>query len=555
MTLVFSSLNKLYLKDTIVNPKLISFWKKKFELVFKGEKQIFIHESVVNKKIVYREVFIHPIYFENKIIEASAIALDITERINNEHKIREQSAKLSAIFESGSQAMWTINKNREITSFNKNYENAVKELHDKKPILGKSLYSKEVGIKHSLDVYAQLWDKQYAVAFSGKSTEFVTERINKNNTLVIRQIYLQPIFNQQGQVEEVSGIGHDITEKKSSEQKLLNQAAELSSIFDSSNHYIWTINNQQQLTSFNKNYFELVSSIYNTQPYVGFKLDRGVLDHDKEYGEVLEYNYKKAFSGKSTSFDIEVLDKNYNKIYLEVFLNPVYNKDKVEEVSGIAHNVTEKIQSHLRVEQSLKEKDVLLKEVHHRVKNNMQIISSILNLQSSYVTDAYTLALLKESQNRIKTMAYIHESLYQNKSFTSVNFSEYIQTLSKNIIQSYVISADKIELLLTFDKISLNLDVSIPAGLIVNELITNAIKHAFPGTRKGYICLNLRIEINTVYLEVKDNGVGIPDGFDYTNTNTLGLQLVNTLIDQLDGQIIFNSKKDKGTEVLIKFKM
>ena len=204
---------------------------------------------------------------------------------------------------------------------------------------------------------------------------------------------------------------------------------------------------------------------------------------------------------------------------------------------------------------SLHEKEVLLKEIHHRVKNNMQIISSILNLQSSYVTDNYTLALLKESQNRIKTMAYIHESLYQNKSFTSVNFSEYIQTLSKNIIQSYVLSSEKVELILNLEKINLNLDVSIPAGLIINELITNAIKHAFPDAKKGKVCLNLKSENNNICLEVTDNGVGIPPGVDYNNTNTLGLQLVNTLIDQLDGEIKFKSEKDKGTEVLIKFKM
>ena len=152
-------------------------------------------------------------------------------------------------------------------------------------------------------------------------------------------------------------------------------------------------------------------------------------------------------------------------------------------------------------------------------------------------------------------MAYIHESLYQNKSFTSVNFSEYIQTLSRNIIQSYVISSEKIDLILNLEKISLNLDLSIPAGLIINELITNAIKHAFPNAMKGKILLDLKSENNMVYIQVKDNGVGIPPEMDYNNTNTLGLQLVNTLIDQIGGEIKFNSKKGIGTEVLIKFKM
>jgi PAS domain S-box-containing protein len=356
-------------------------------------------------------------------------------------------------------------------------------------------------------------------------------------------------------VIEASCIAHDITDAKIYEQKLFNQAAKLNSIFDSSHHYIWTIDRNEKLTSFNKNYFDLISNLYNTQPYVGLVLNRGVLSNNKEYNELLKYNYQKAFDGYSANFEIETVDKGYNKIYLDIYLNPIMENNVVIEVSGIAHDVTEKKNAQQRMEQSLKEKEVLLKEVHHRVKNNMQVISSILNLQSSYVSDDYALSLLKESQNRIKTMAYIHESLYQNKSFTSVNFSDYIATLSNNIIQSYSVSEEKVKLVLNLEKINLNLDNSIPTGLIVNELITNAIKHAFPSGTKGFINVNLKSENNTVYLEVKDNGVGFDSNVDFRNTNSLGLQLVSTLIDQIEGDLKFKSEKDKGTEVLITFKM
>lgn len=158
---------------------------------------------------------------------------------------------------------------------------------------------------------------------------------------------------------------------------------------------------------------------------------------------MLKFHYDKAFRGLATSFEIETRDKDYKNVYLEIFLNPIYENNNVVEVSGIAHNITEKKHVQQRMELSLKEKEVLLREVHHRVKNNMQVISSILNLQSSYVSDDYALTLLKESQNRIKTMAYIHESLYQNKSFTSVNFSDYVYTLVNNIVQSYSYSEEK----------------------------------------------------------------------------------------------------------------
>lgn len=185
----------------------------------------------------------------------------------------------------------------------------------------------------------------------------------------------------------------------------------------------------------------------------------------------------------------------------------------------------------------------------------MQVVSSILNLQSSYVSDEYALALLKESQNRIKTMAIIHESLYQNKSFSSVNFSDYVRTLISNIIHSYSSSKEKVKVELNIADVILPLDSSIPAGLILNELVTNAIKHAFPGTRHGVITVDLKCEENLVFLELKDNGVGFKDNVSFQNSHSLGLQLVNTLIEQIDGKYEFKSEKDIGTEIKVIFKM
>ncbi len=534
----------------------VDYWHHKYDKVFKGERLEFEREDKdKDGNTVYRKIFINPIFDKsNNVIEVSCIAHDITEAKVYEQKLKTQSAKLNAIFESGSHIVWTINRSREITSCNKNYEEAISKLHGAKPIVGKTLYSKEVGIKRQLDEYTEVWDRQYEIAFSGRSTEFITER-NPGNVKIIRQIYLQPIFNQEGNVEEVSGIAHDITDKKTSEQKLYNQAAKLNSIFDSSHHYIWTVDHDQKLTSFNKNYFDLIANLYNTQPYIGLVLNRGILSNNKEYNEFLKRNYEKAFKGQPANFEIETLDKNFNKIYLDIFLNPITENNRTIEVSGIAHDVTDKKLAQQRMEQSLKEKEILLKEVHHRVKNNMQVISSILNLQSSYVSDEYTLALLKESQNRIKTMAYIHESLYQNKSFTSVNFSDYIATLSSNVIQSYAVSEEKVKLILNLEKINLSLDNSIPAGLILNELITNAIKHAFVNTKKGLITINLKSENNTVYLEVKDNGAGFDPGIDFRNTNSLGLQLVNTLADQIGAELAFKSSPNTGSQIVITFKM
>ena len=267
----------------------------------------------------------------------------------------------------------------------------------------------------------------------------------------------------------------------------------------------------------------------------------------------MESNYSKAFEGEKINFELELIGMNGEKIFLDVFLNPVMEKNKIIEVSGIAHDITATKLNEDRIKQSLKEKEVLLKEVHHRVKNNMQIISSILNLQSSYTTDSNILNLLRESQNRIKTMAYIHESLYQNKTFSSINFNEYLTQLISNIIHSYSVSPDKMQLQVDCEKTILNLDVSIPLGLIINELITNSIKHAFPDSSKGIISINLRTQNKLVFLTVEDSGVGIGPNISTEKSGTLGLQLVYTLIDQIDGKINFERVEPQGTRVNISF--
>jgi PAS domain S-box-containing protein len=474
---------------------------------------------------------------------------EIMERQEVEKNLIEKTAHLSSILENSTHLIWTVNNKLQVTSFNQNFYNVVKLQHGITIRPGTKIDEHLVRLRNE---YVNFWYPRYAEVFKGKKLEFEKEDVTERK--VYRKVFINPIANEKGEITEISCIAHDITDSKIYEQKLLNQTGKLSAIFDSSHHYIWTINREEKLTSFNKNYFDLITALYDTRPYIGLVLDRGVLANDRQYTELLKTHYDKAFQGIATNFEIETTDKDYKNIYLEIFLNPIFENQKVVEVSGIAHNITEKKHVQQRMELSLKEKEVLLKEVHHRVKNNMQVISSILNLQSSYVSDEYALTLLKESQNRIKTMAYIHESLYQNKSFTSVNFSEYVHTLVNNIVQSYSASSEKIKLILNVGKVTLSLDSSIPAGLIINELITNSIKHAFPGARQGVITFNLSCDNNLVHLELKDNGVGFAEGVDFENSHSLGLQLVNTLIEQIDGKFKFQSQKNEGTEVLVTFK-
>ncbi|MCA6442580.1 MAG: PAS domain S-box protein [Bacteroidetes bacterium] len=540
--------------DTKIRKEYIDFWSTIYNKSFKGEKQVFFRGEITSKKNdVYYKVFVNPIFNEqNKVVKLSCIADDVTQEKIYEQKLINQTAKLSAVIESGNQLVWTVNRNLELTSYNKNYYSFVKDNLKEGTTLNRKVNVLSTVKSDELKVF---WKNKYLNVLNGNQQIF-THKSFVNGKSIYREIFLHPVYFE-NEIIEVSAIAHDITERIANEQKILNQAAKLNSIIDSSHHYIWTIDRNQTLTSFNKNYFQLIESIYQTKPYIGLKLNLGILRADKDYNDTLIAQYQKAFSGQSAHFELETQDVNHNTVHLEVFLNPIIGKEssEINEVSGIAHDITEKKISQQKIEQSLKEKEVLLKEVHHRVKNNMQVVSSILNLQSSYLSDPYALSVLKESQNRIKTMSYIHESLYQNKTFTSVNFSEYLNTLTNNIIQSYSINETKIKLILEIVKISLSLDNAIPTGLIVNELLSNAIKHAFPGDRKGTITVSLKQELNVISLYITDNGIGFSDHIDFHNSPSLGLQLVNSLIEQISGTIKFSSKKDLGTNVFITFKI
>ena len=209
-----------------------------------------------------------------------------------------------------------------------------------------------------------------------------------------------------------------------------------------------------------------------------------------------------------------------------------------------------------QIQLALEEKEVLLREVHHRVKNNFQVISSLLNLQAKTVRDHEILHVLMESRNRVRSMALVHEKLYQSESLASINFSIYIESLARSLLRSYEIDYGKIKLITDIGDIHITIDTAIPCGLIVNELVSNSLKYAFPPDRDGNHEIGVRLhqlEDEHLELTVYDNGVGLPPDLDIQKTTSLGLKLVNILAhDQLKGQIELD--RNEGTHFRIVFK-
>jgi two-component sensor histidine kinase len=231
-------------------------------------------------------------------------------------------------------------------------------------------------------------------------------------------------------------------------------------------------------------------------------------------------------------------------------------RKRTQELAQLSEELTVELAERRRAEDqaraALQEKEVLLKEIHHRVKNNLQVISSLLNLQSGLIQDPRITEAFKDSQNRVRSMALIHERLYQSENLAVIDFSDYVRNLAEHLLLSYGVGAENVTLDVEADTVFLDIDTAAPCGLMLNELVSNALKHAFPDNRKGQIQVGLCADQDGhLAITVDDDGVGFPKGVDAQSSNSLGLQLVHTLVRQLDGHLEMHS--GNGTTFSVTF--
>lgn len=232
-------------------------------------------------------------------------------------------------------------------------------------------------------------------------------------------------------------------------------------------------------------------------------------------------------------------DENGREKFFVINISGVIEGGNLTSIWGVQRDISEKKRSEEALKRSLIEKDILLKEIHHRVKNNLQIVTSLLKLQAGYVNDEKVKQLFRESQNRVQSMSLIHQKLYQTKDLAHIDFKEYIETVTIHLQHSYGILEDRVKIFTDVKNMVMSIDNAIPAGLIINELVSNSLKHAFPGGRNGSIFINAAYdEYNKEYwLLVRDDGIGMKQKPDIENSSSFGLKLVNTLVKQLEGII------------------
>ncbi len=491
---------------------------------------------------------------KGRLIMVRSIFRDITESHAAQEMLVKLAAKEKALFDSSAHLFWTVDRRIALTSFNKGYRDMIVRLHGKAPQLNTDP-TKPRELFAPPD-YHDFWRKKYDEAFAGQVVRFETDRIDRSGKRVCNEIYLSPVLDKMGQVEEVFGIGHEITAEREAEARASEQSAKLNAIFENSAEVmLWSVDQDLKITACNKFFSQVTEQLYNRTLGVGDNIRQAFLDMitPEQDGEWFRM-YMDCFSGSSHRKEMCLESPHHPTMWMELFMGPIKANGAINEVTCMAHDITSKKKSEHELMENLREKEVLLKEVHHRVKNNLQIISSIFSLQRAHLAnDPRVVSILQESQNRIRSMAFIHESLYQSKNFAQVDLAQYIKGLCSNLVMSYSLYG-RVQLNSDLEPLMLDLDKAIPCGLVLNELISNALKHAFPGDQAGSVTIRLRSEKDLVKIVLEDDGTGFPTGHREDRDRGLGMELVDLLMQQLEGSAIRTTKTGQpGTTYLITF--
>lgn len=499
-----------------------------------GSTQLVFHD-ISTKKLLARE------QLRAQMAEESNVQLqkEIQDRKRAEQELLKNQKYTNSIIQSSLDMIVATDNENTINEFNPAAEHTFG--YKREEVIGKNiniLFSDEEEMDEVMDTIR-------------KKGSFGSEIVNrkKDKSLFITFLSASILKDEEGNVVGSMGVSRDITSLKKAEEELKLSEERHRAIYDQAYIGIARIAKIGRFLLVNQRLCQMLGytaeELYR-QTFYDLILQEEVDESLKDWDSLL--------SGQVENFSKEqtYIHKNRGHINAHVTVSLVRDtKGNPNYFVAVFEDITDRKRQEQQLKESLSEKEVLLKEVHHRVKNNMQVISSILNLQSSYIRDPGALQMLRESQDRIKSMSFIHESLYQSATLSRVNFAEYVTNLSKNLYYSYVRPEGGIELNFDLDEVYLNLDTSIPCGLIINELLSNAMKYAFKGLNNGTITVKLKDKQNKKELTISDDGVGLPKEYSVEDSETLGLQLVHTLVSQVGGTLSVST--EKGTTFTLLF--
>ncbi|MFA0833777.1 MAG: PAS domain S-box protein [Methanobacterium formicicum] len=465
---------------------------------------------------------------------------DITSIKKAEKELRESEEKYRYVVETASEGITLFDKRGTVIGTNPK----ALELTGFDDVIDKNVTQ----IASKLKINSNEALTAFKNVLSGKSIPPEWEYVNRKGETKFVKANYSPM-KKDGKIEGIVLVLEDITDLKLREKALRENEQFLENIIENipdvifvktadelkfervnkAAERIWGFNRDELIGKTDYDFFTRDEADFYT------KKDREVLNR-KELQDILEETIHTKNQGERIlhTKKIPLLDEKGHPNYL----------------LGISEDITQRKMAERKIEKSLEEKDDLLREIHHRVNNNMQIISSMLNLQRSYVKEEESKDILKDSQSRVKSMAMIHEKLYISHDLSHINFKEYAEKLVSEIFYTYGVQIGTIERILNIEDVELNMETAIPLGLIINELVTNSLKFAFPH-ETGSITIELEVNDNHT-LTVADDGIGLPQDFDLKKVDSLGLDLVNSLVNQLDGNITID--RSHGTKYHINFR-
>jgi len=437
-----------------------------------------------------------------------------------------------------------------------------------------NLHPNTVLIKSQLafETIAQAGSVNFEIEFRKKDGSIFPASVSSSQFEARGKVLIQGLvrdITRQRKVEQIQTVLFNITQATSSAENLDNLLQiihqQLGTLIDTTNFYVALYDKESDLYSFPF----VVDEFEQNDTFSPLELKKSLTDYVRRTGMALladdDVHHRLMADG-----EVELVGTD-SKVWMGAPLktpegitgvvavqsyrdDAIYSERDLELLSYISEHIAMAInrkRAEEKIKASLKEKDVLLKEIHHRVKNNMQIISSLIRLQSREVKDEKSQKILQISQNRIRSIALIHETLYQSEDLSQIDFSDYIRRLTTHLLSIYRPSGTALRLNLDLQEVLLDINRAIPCGLIINELVSNAMKHAFPLDKGGEILVHLAEKDGAFTLIVKDNGGGFPEGVDFKTTESLGLQIVSDLVRQLEGDV--RLVQNEGSAFIITF--
>jgi len=496
----------------------------------------------VQPPLLLRPVFYLPV---GVLLAAVAILVIVSVRRKQEYDrtMREQDARFRAVVEHQTEMILRLLPDGKLSFVNEAFCRLLRKPRT-------ALVGQKITAVMDQDGSAESFDRLLHVTANGRPVEIDSLfRTASGDDRWLRWTS-SAISGDAGEVAEIQMIGRDITERKAAEDNLVRSEERYRIVAEQTGQVVYDYNIPSgaitwsgaisEVTGFTAEEFGAVT-IHEWEQMI----------HEEDRVAAMEELDRSMSSGRQ--YRIAYRFRHKTGTYIDVFDNGIFLADpqgNSVRMLGTMTDITERRRADMQIAASLKEKEVLLKEIHHRVKNNLQVISSLLNLQAANVVDSQTLEQLRESQNRIRSMALIHERLYQSGNLARIDFAEYTRSLVGFLARSYGVPGVQVQV--NVQNIDLPVNTAIPCGLIINELVSNALKYAFPNERGGEV--EIRVEAapeGTAVVSVRDDGIGLPHELDYQNTATLGLQLVNTLTKQLNGTI--GLIRDRGTTFSITF--